>query len=354
MSVTDEIRGGERPAAPPAEAGTRPTVADVVRAVTDGEPPVRITGVRRQRGRPGRRRRHPARSRPSAGCPTCSPRPATWAWPGRTSAGDLELRRRAPGRPVRGAAGARGRACGCACRRRPRRWRWSAGSAGSGCSRRRRRRRRRPRLAARGARAAPLARPGRAAVQHHYDVSNAFYEKVLGPSMTYTCAVYRTRTTPWSRPRRRSTTWSPASSALKPGMRLLDVGLRLGRHGPPRRARVRRQGARRHAVAASRPQWAQAAIEREGLTELAEVRHMDYRDAPAEHVRRGQLDRADRAHRRAQLPDVLRRAARPAAARRPAAQPLHHPRRQPGADQLRRVHRPVRLPGRRAGRPRPR
>src|SRR5439155_21288064 len=29
-----------------------------------------------------------------------------------------------------------------------------------------------------------------AAIGHHYDVSNAFYEKVLGPSMAYTCAVF--------------------------------------------------------------------------------------------------------------------------------------------------------------------
>jgi cyclopropane-fatty-acyl-phospholipid synthase len=28
------------------------------------------------------------------------------------------------------------------------------------------------------------------AIHHHYDVSNTFYEWVLGPSMTYTCAVY--------------------------------------------------------------------------------------------------------------------------------------------------------------------
>ncbi|MDQ1732413.1 MAG: cyclopropane-fatty-acyl-phospholipid synthase, partial [Pseudonocardiales bacterium] len=28
------------------------------------------------------------------------------------------------------------------------------------------------------------------AIHHHYDVSNAFYEKVLGPSMAYTCAVF--------------------------------------------------------------------------------------------------------------------------------------------------------------------
>ncbi|KAF3417051.1 mycolic acid cyclopropane synthetase family protein, partial [Mycobacterium tuberculosis variant bovis] len=28
------------------------------------------------------------------------------------------------------------------------------------------------------------------AIHHHYDVSNNFYEWVLGPSMTYTCAVF--------------------------------------------------------------------------------------------------------------------------------------------------------------------
>jgi cyclopropane-fatty-acyl-phospholipid synthase len=29
-----------------------------------------------------------------------------------------------------------------------------------------------------------------AAISHHYDVSNRFYEWILGPSMTYTCAVF--------------------------------------------------------------------------------------------------------------------------------------------------------------------
>jgi cyclopropane-fatty-acyl-phospholipid synthase len=32
----------------------------------------------------------------------------------------------------------------------------------------------------------------RQAVTHHYDVSNHFYEMVLGPSMTYSCAVFST------------------------------------------------------------------------------------------------------------------------------------------------------------------
>jgi cyclopropane-fatty-acyl-phospholipid synthase len=29
-----------------------------------------------------------------------------------------------------------------------------------------------------------------AAIAHHYDVSNDFYRRVLGPSMTYSCAVW--------------------------------------------------------------------------------------------------------------------------------------------------------------------
>ena len=31
-----------------------------------------------------------------------------------------------------------------------------------------------------------------AAIAHHYDVSNRFYEIVLGPSMAYTCACFPT------------------------------------------------------------------------------------------------------------------------------------------------------------------
>ena len=32
----------------------------------------------------------------------------------------------------------------------------------------------------------------RDSISHHYDVSNAFYEMVLGPSMTYSCALFET------------------------------------------------------------------------------------------------------------------------------------------------------------------
>ena len=46
-----------------------------------------------------------------------------------------------------------------------------------------------------------------AAIAHHYDVSNDFYRIVLGPSMTYSCAVWESTT------RRRSTTRRPTSTS---------------------------------------------------------------------------------------------------------------------------------------------
>ena len=49
------------------------------------------------------------------------------------------------------------------------------------------------------------------AIHHHYDVSNTFYEWVLGPSMTYTCACYPARTRLWRRRRTTSTGWCSRS-----------------------------------------------------------------------------------------------------------------------------------------------
>ena len=50
------------------------------------------------------------------------------------------------------------------------------------------------------------------AIHHHYDVSNTFYEWVLGPSMTYTCACYPHASTHRSMRRRRTSTgWSSRS-----------------------------------------------------------------------------------------------------------------------------------------------
>lgn len=117
------------------------------------------------------------------------------------------------------------------------------------------------------------------AIQHHYDVSNRFYELVLGPSMTYTCACYPTQDASLEEAQDYKYDLVAKKIGLRPGMRLLDVGCGWG--GMVRFA-AKHYGVTALGVTLSREQalWAQQAIEREGLGELAEVRHLDYRDVP--------------------------------------------------------------------------
>jgi cyclopropane-fatty-acyl-phospholipid synthase len=115
------------------------------------------------------------------------------------------------------------------------------------------------------------------AVQHHYDVSNRFYELLLGPSMTYTCACYPTADATLEEAQAAKYDLVARKLGLKPGMRLLDVGCGWG--GMVRHA-VREYGVTALGVTLSRQQaaWASAEIERQGLGDRAEVRHSDYRD----------------------------------------------------------------------------
>lgn len=121
------------------------------------------------------------------------------------------------------------------------------------------------------------------AIHHHYDVSNTFYEWVLGPSMTYTCAVYPDPDATLEQAQENKYRLVFDKLRLQPGDRLLDVGCGWGgmvryaaRHG------VRAIGA---TLSAEQAAWAQKAIADEGLADLAEVRHADYRD-----VREGGFD----------------------------------------------------------------
>ncbi|MFP5020436.1 class I SAM-dependent methyltransferase [Pseudonocardia phyllosphaerae] len=117
------------------------------------------------------------------------------------------------------------------------------------------------------------------AISHHYDVSNTFYEYVLGPSMTYTCAAYPDADASLETAQAAKYEMVCTKLALEPGMKLLDVGCGWG--GMVRHA-AREHGVKALGVTLSKEQaaWAQAAIEREGLADLAEVRHLDYRDVP--------------------------------------------------------------------------
>ena len=123
-----------------------------------------------------------------------------------------------------------------------------------------------------------------AAISHHYDVSNAFYRLVLGPSMTYSCAV-------WERP---DVTLEEAQAAkyelvcrklgLEPGMRVLDVGCGWG--GMPIHA-ARHHGVHTVGITLSRRQveWAEKAVAQARIGDRVQIRYQDYRD-----VRDGPFD----------------------------------------------------------------
>ena len=115
------------------------------------------------------------------------------------------------------------------------------------------------------------------AIRRHYDVSNRFYEMVLGPSMTYTCAVFPGADASLEEAQAEKYDLVARKLDLRPGQRLLDIGSGWG--GMIRHA-ARHYGVKAVGVTLSRQQatWAQQAIEREGLAEVAEVRFGDYRD----------------------------------------------------------------------------
>ncbi|MGH3445199.1 MAG: class I SAM-dependent methyltransferase [Nocardioidaceae bacterium] len=115
------------------------------------------------------------------------------------------------------------------------------------------------------------------AIHYHYDVSNRFYELVLGPSMTYTCACFPTAESTLEQAQEFKYDLVARKLDLKPGMRLLDIGSGWG--GMVRHA-AKEYGVQVVGVTLSRQQaeWAQEAIKRDGLDDVAEVRFGDYRD----------------------------------------------------------------------------
>jgi cyclopropane-fatty-acyl-phospholipid synthase len=120
-----------------------------------------------------------------------------------------------------------------------------------------------------------------AAIASHYDVSNTFYRLVLGPSLTYSCAVFREDDEPLEQAQARKHELVCRKLGLHRGLRLLDVGCGWGSmvlHAVLRRA---------------------AAL---AVSDRVELRRQDYRDVADgpydaissigmfEHVGRAQLD----------------------------------------------------------------
>jgi cyclopropane-fatty-acyl-phospholipid synthase len=116
-----------------------------------------------------------------------------------------------------------------------------------------------------------------AAISYHYDVSNEFYRLVLGPSMTYSCAVWDDTTTTLEDAQAKKHELVCRKLALRPGMRLLDVGCGWG--GLLVHA-AREHGVRAVGVTLSRRQaeLASKRVADAGLGDAVEIRYQDYRD----------------------------------------------------------------------------
>ena len=119
------------------------------------------------------------------------------------------------------------------------------------------------------------------AVRHHYDLPSEFFELFLGPSMTYSCAIFS----------RGAQTLEDAQAAklelvcrkldLQPGERVLDVGCGFGSFAIHA---AREHGVRVLGVTLSAPQadYANRRVAELGLDDRVEIRVADYRELGGE------------------------------------------------------------------------
>lgn len=132
---------------------------------------------------------------------------------------------------------------------------------------------------------ADLGRAGRrhsrrrdaAAISHHYDVGNDFYELVLGPSMVYSCAVWASPDTGLDAAQEAKLDLVCRKLGLTEGDRLLDIGCGWGSlaiHA------AQRYGATVVGITLSeeQAQLARKRVAEVGLTDRIEIRVQDYRD----------------------------------------------------------------------------
>lgn len=115
-------------------------------------------------------------------------------------------------------------------------------------------------------------------VSFHYDLSNEFYADFIGPSMTYTCAVFDTPDMSLDDAQRNKIDLVLDKLDLKPGDRMLDIGCGWGALV----IAAAKRGIKALGVSLSHEQieYGQEWIRREGLENLAELRVMDYREVP--------------------------------------------------------------------------
>lgn len=117
-----------------------------------------------------------------------------------------------------------------------------------------------------------------AAVAAHYDVSNEFFELLLGPSMAYTCGVYTDAGDTLEEAQERKFELVARKLGLRPGMRLLDVGCGWG--GMLRQAATHGVDVVGVTLSGHQSEWLARMVEREGLGDRVTIWTGDYRRMP--------------------------------------------------------------------------
>jgi cyclopropane-fatty-acyl-phospholipid synthase len=159
-----------------------------------------------------------------------------------------------------------------------------------------------------------------AAISHHYDVGNDFYELVLGPTMVYSCAVWETPETGLDAAQEAKLDLVCRKLGLQPEMRLLDVGCGWGSMAIHA---AQRYGATVVGITLSEEQarMARKRVAEAGLTDRIDIRVQDYRavdDGPFDAI--SSIGMAEHVGR-ARMPEYV---ARLTALLRPGARLLNH------------------------------
>jgi cyclopropane-fatty-acyl-phospholipid synthase len=115
------------------------------------------------------------------------------------------------------------------------------------------------------------------AIRYHYDVSNEFFELVLGPQMVYTSGIFADPSEDLAAAQERKLDLICRKLRLKPGERLLDIGCGWG--GLVMHA-ARNYGVQAVGVTISQRQadWARDKIRAAGLETRCRIDLVDYRD----------------------------------------------------------------------------
>jgi cyclopropane-fatty-acyl-phospholipid synthase len=126
-------------------------------------------------------------------------------------------------------------------------------------------------------------RDDREAIQHHYDVSNEFYQLWLDPRMVYSCAYFREETDSLEQAQVQKLDHICRKLRLQPGEKLLDIGCGWGA--------LIMHAAKHYGVVATgitlsenQHRLAQERIQEQGLQDRCKVLLKDYRDMPGEGV----------------------------------------------------------------------